>query len=348
MKSKKVLKLIGIEKIRELDYLEINTIIMNFVKTLKETFPNQSIDAKQIISKLYECEMYLASFPSNLGTANYFYQDKYIYFRKDVDLSNLDEYMIHELIHCLQDIRDKKGELSRMGLCHFGEVKVKGMAINEAGIEYISSKMLKKETASISYCGIELNTTSKNYYPLLSNLIKQIVNLLGEEELVKSILFSTNDFIYQFIDVAGERPVLEILNSFDLLLDEKRKIFSIQDENKRKEQEKETKNAYEKLQNQILTAYFDGYISIMKNVEIAEQIKNKIEEHKNFLGNVDNFEFYEKYKNKMLEKLDKKVEEINKKNSKNMLMIINNNNKLFGFFRTIRKMFYTEKNENEN
>lgn len=134
-----------------------------FVDGLVATFPEQKINRSAAMTKMFDCTMYLADFPENLGSANYFYKNQSIYFRKGTDLTKLDDYMIHELIHYFQDMRDKNGRLDQMGLCYFLEFKIYGMAMNEAAVQYIASKMLNHKEEKITYC----RSSSKNNKPRL-------------------------------------------------------------------------------------------------------------------------------------------------------------------------------------
>lgn len=344
MNLNKTLKVMGIEPIRNLNSFEKNNIIKSFVKSLQNTFPEYNINIDETLNKMFECEMCFAKFPESLGTANYFYKNKTIYFKQDANLEKLDEYMLHELIHYFQDIRDKNGNLSQMGLCYFLEFKMYGMAINEAAVQYIVAKMLNNRKQKIEYSQIKVRTISESYYPLLCSLIMQIVYLIGEKPIINSTLFSTDEFFFTFADIIGENTFKEIQILFDELLEIKQQLIEINEEEKIKEQEKIIKCLYENIQNKILTSYFDRILTLIDTVEEAEMYRNKINGYEKIIGNVDDFKFYEEYKQKMLEKLDSKIIDISRKNSKNMLAVVSNN-KLFAIFRFIKNFFRVKKNE---
>lgn len=315
-----------------------------FVDSLVATFPEQKINRSAAMTKMFDCTMYLADFPENLGSANYFYKNQSIYFRRETDLTKLDDYMMHELIHYFQDMRDKNGRLDQMGLCYFLEFKIYGMAMNEAAVQYIASRMLKHKEEQITYCGVQVKTISPDYYPLLCNLIIQMVYLVGEDALADSTLFSTDRFLFAFMDIAGEGITKEIQTGFDQLLEAKQQLFGIQTNEERKMQEYQIQTCYEKLQNQILTAYFDGMLSLIETIEEAEEYRGKLEGYIDVMGNTDGFAFYEEYKQKQLEKLNKKIIAISRRNSRNMLAVISSN-KIFTLFRLIRNFFKTRKEE---
>lgn len=331
--EEKALKSIGIEPIRSLNNEEKNRIIKQFVELLVKTFPKHNLNAQEITKEMMECQMYLANISSNLGTANYYHKNRSIYFSTDANLDKIDEYIIHECIHYFQDKRDKKGKLDKLGLCRFSEFKIYAMAMNESAIQYVTCKMLKRKLETIEYAGVVIKTISKNYYPLLTNLISQMACLVGEDKLVESVLFSTDNFILSFMDVAGEKNTIEIENGFDEILSWKQ-MASQHDI----QVESNIAISFEKVQNQILTSYFDGMLPLLETVEEVEEYENKLIEYEEIIGNVDDFEFYENYQVEQLEKAHKKTEYIIKKKSKNMLAVVNNN-KLFTLFKLVINFF---------
>lgn len=72
-----------------------------------------------------------------------------LHFSKDKDVFNIDEFILHEGIHRIQDKRKKNGNLMSLGLCRFTDTKVKGLYLNEAAVQYIVSSILEKEKAEI-------------------------------------------------------------------------------------------------------------------------------------------------------------------------------------------------------
>ncbi len=330
MDLNRTLKIVGIEPIRSLNYVEINSIVQGFAELLVNTFVNQKLNYQEIVAKMFKCNMYLANISEKFGTANYFYKNQAIYYKKESDLKKLDDYIIHECLHYFQDEREKDEKLKRMGLCTFQEFKIYCMALNEAAIQYITSRMMKTAKQQIEYSGIVLNTRSPSYYPLLCNLIEQMVYLVGEDVLVDSVLFSNDRFVYAFIDVAGEIALKEIQANFDILLELKHnKSGDIL------KQEMLIKQQYEKTQNLILTSYFDGAFSLIDKIEELDEYQKKLENYKQYLGNVDQYRFYEEYRDKQIEKINKKIITLSRKNSKNMLEVVSNN-KIILFFRAIR------------
>ena len=140
MKIKRELKKLGIKPIEELSVQE-RTSIAERVATKLVSLNVPGITHNEILEKLFSAKMYTSEISKNLGKVKYFYQNKTIYFDKIVNLFELDENILHECIHYIQDKREKT---KKMGLCTFEQYKVRGMALNEIGITYISNKLLKQ------------------------------------------------------------------------------------------------------------------------------------------------------------------------------------------------------------
>lgn len=339
MSIEKTLKTIGIEPIRSLTIKETNSIITQFVELLMQAFPKQKVNKEKILKKMIACQMYFANFAENLGTANYVYQDKAIYISTKANLEEIDEYIIHECFHYLQDERDKKGRLQTLGICYFSEFKMYGMAMNEAAVQYLTCKMLNKKQEIIEYAGISVITESKNYYPLLWNLIAQMVYLIGEEALVESTLFGSETFVLSWMNIAGERVTKEIEDGFDEILNWKQAGSRQSDI-----LEQNMAISYEKVQNEILTSYFDGMLPLIETIEEAEDYQEKLFGCRKLLGNTDQFEFYEMYQQEQLEKIEKKVQELKRKQEKKMLMVMKHS-KIKMLFQMLWKFFQKGKEE---
>ena len=140
MKIKRELKNLGIKPIEELSVQE-KTSIAERVAAKLVNLKVPGITHNEILEELFDAKMYTAEISNNLGKVNYFYKNKTIYFDKSLNLLELDENILRECIHYIQDKREKQ---KRMGLCIFEQYKVRGMALNEIGISYISNKLLNK------------------------------------------------------------------------------------------------------------------------------------------------------------------------------------------------------------
>ena len=111
MDLEKALKTVDIEPIRSLTFAEVGQIVQSFSQKLSLAFPNVKDKLPEMMEKLFACHMYLADIPESLGSANYFYKTQAIYFKIDTNFEVLDDYIVHECLHYLQDIRNEKREL---------------------------------------------------------------------------------------------------------------------------------------------------------------------------------------------------------------------------------------------
>ena len=117
MSIKSDLKKDGIEVTEKLDTLKINSIAMNISKKICDTFPEYGLNQNDLFIRLSRLNMYKAKMPKGMAEANYLYKNTSIYFNEDIKESNISETAIHECIHYLQEVKDKKNYLLRMGLC---------------------------------------------------------------------------------------------------------------------------------------------------------------------------------------------------------------------------------------
>ena len=115
--------------------------------------------------------------PDGMAEANYFYKNSSIYFNEHISDEDLEEFAIHECIHYIQEVKDKKSNLVRMGLCNFDNLKIVGMGLNEAAVQYATSKVIGIEKDYVKYFGVSFRTASPSYYPLECNLIEQMAYL---------------------------------------------------------------------------------------------------------------------------------------------------------------------------
>ena len=221
------LKKDGITIIKPLDTLSV-TLIAKFVsEKFMSFFPFSRFYYHDLFVKISRLGMYIADIPEGMSEANYFYKNSSIYFKDGLSMDEMKELTIHEFIHHFQEIKDQKGNLYRLGLCDFTGIRVHGMALNEAAVQLISSKILKNKQDSVKYYGIEFLTTTPSYYPLLCNLISQMSYIVGDVVLYDSTLYSNDRFKNAFINLTSESTFNKIEKNFDKILDAEEKIINI-------------------------------------------------------------------------------------------------------------------------
>ena len=299
-----------------------------------------------MLSLIHICKMYLANIneDKNIANVNYIYENNAIYFAERIDLNNISDKVVHECIHYLQDVRNEKGKLKKMGLCSFEELSSYGLGINEASVQYISSKAVGNTETRIKKDGILLKTVSPNYYPFLTNLIQQLVYVMGEDIIIRGTINCDEKFEEDFLNTFEERAST-IIKMFDKILDLRNKRNESVSEEEKESVNNDIVTIYLEAQKTIMTTYFDKICNRLTTIEEVDFYIEKFLNYKPLLGVVEETRFslndeYEQYKEQILEKFDKRMLEISKENSKNTLSIIYNN-RLFRFFKKILSYFST-------
>lgn len=338
MKIDKKIKNLGIEKLYEVDKEQKQILANKVSKTLVQNFQNSRLNKEKIENKLLDTKMYIANIPKGMLKVNYMYMNSSIYFDKSVQLEKLDEFILHECIHRIQEYK-KNNRLVKLGTCNFATTKIIGLAFNEACIEYIISKVLKTDKSLTQVYGINIPVISGKYYSMVTNLIEQIVYLIGEDLLVDSTINCNDEFIYKCIDNFGEKNFYRIRDGFDKILSTQDNISKLLVEYKEKEKIKtnikELQNTYFEIQELIVTSYFNTLLALINSLDEIEKCKQKLQNYKELTGRTENYEFFEKYSEELSTKILEKEERIK---ATNALMVISNN-PIVKAFRAIKKLF---------
>ena len=319
------LKKDGITIIEPLDTLSV-TLIAKFVsEKLISYFPFYSMKYHDLFIKVSRLKMYIADIPQGMSEANYFYKNESIYFKQGLNIDQMKELTIHEFIHHFQELKDSKGILYRLGLCDFTGMKTHGMALNEASVQLLSSKILKKQEDSVKYYGIEFSTISPSYYPLLCNLVNQMGYITGYPVLVDSTLYSNDRFKNCFSNLCGLNAFNEIEKNFDKILKYEEKIILCTANLQQNELDevkiakasasigvykKKIRDTFIKTQNKILTSYFNSALNRLFSIQDIEDFRKKLYCYKDLLGTTDNYTYFNDYYIYLMEKLDEIYESI--------------------------------------
>jgi len=319
MSIKSDLKKDGIEVTSTLDTLKINSLARNISLKICTTFPEYNINQNELFIKLSRLNMYKASMPDGMAEANYFYKNSSIYYNQNIPDEDLEEFAIHEIIHYLQEIKDKKNTLIRMGLCDYTEFKIYGLGLNEASVQLMSSKINKIPKESVKYFGINFETNSPSYYPLECCLVNQLAYLIGEDILFDSTFNSNDNFKNEFSKLVSPKTFLTIQSAIDeiLYLEEdivklNNKIAQIDDRNKRidgmlrkiDELKSEITLTFMRTQNIIISSYFNNTFNTISNLEELETYRKKLYSFKNYLGVTDGYSFFNNYYVSKMEQLE--------------------------------------------
>lgn len=360
------LKKEGIKVVEELDIIQVNSIAHTIAQKLCFAFEEYDFDLKKLQSSLANLKMYIADMPKGFSGAKYFYKNSSIYFNSSIDFSKFSDLALHECIHYLQEVKDKRNFLIRLGLCNFSGIKVRGMALNEAAVQLITARALENEKEIVKYFDITLPTTSPSYYALECNLVNQMAYITGEYSLFHSTLYSTDEFKDKFISLTNEKTYNTIVDYLDSLMyaeDEliglNVKLSETSDKNscekinkKILEQRKKISDIYMKTQNLILSSYFDDCFKYLETLEDIENYRRKLYNYKDIIGVTDNYTFYNSYYIEKMAALEERYDilesgnMLNENNNVNSLMVVKNT-KFSNFFRKLKNLLYKPGNEYE-
>ena len=356
----------GIEVTEKLDTLKINSIARNVSIKLCDTFPEFNLNQNELFIKLSRLDMYKAKMPEGMAEANYFYKNTSIYFNEHIQDEDLEEFAIHECIHYLQEVKDKRNYLLRMGLCDYTEFKIYGLGLNEAAVQLMASKVNGIPKEYVKYFGISFETTSPSYYPLECCLVSQLAYLIGENVLFESTLNSNDNFKEQFANLTSPKTFMAIQNAIDEILNNEEeiiklnnKIAAIDDRNKKvdgmlekiDELKSEISLTFMRTQNLIISSYFDASFNSISNLEEVENYRRKLYNFKDCLGCMEGYTFFnDYYVNKMME-LEKKYNSIENGEVETAIKVITKKENIFvSIFKAIKRLLLgktTKENINE-
>lgn len=340
----------GIKVIGPLDTLSVNTISRNIAERLCKTFPEQHFVFQNLFIALSRIPMYIADIPDGFAEATYFYKNSSMYFKQGLSLDELEKFAVHEFIHYLQEIKDKKGHLLRLGLCDFGDLKVCGMGLNEGAVQYMASKAIDSKEEIVKYYGISFPTNSPSYYPLLCNLVKQLSYVTGEDALFDSTLYGSDTFKEKLANLCGLNNLIKIENNLDKLLDTEEKEINLNNKllsdncegakaqrvaKKIENTKRKIKQLFFDTQDLIYTSYFNTQFNKITTTADIDEYRVKLYNYKNYMGISDDYSsFNDFYINKMMD-LDAKYESI----MNNTSLTVVKQSKIANFFSKIRAIF---------
>lgn len=321
------LKKDGITIVKPVDILTI-TLIAKFVsEKLTTSFIFYGLKQDELFIKISRTPMFIAKIPEGMSEANYLYKNSSIYFKEGLSLEEMQVYAIHEFIHCYQELKDKKNILYRLGLCDFTNLKVYGMALNEAAVQLMSAKAIKSQIDTVKYYGIEMPTISPNCYPIICNLIAQMAYITGEQVLFDSTLYSNNNFKNSFMNLCGEKTFYTVQNNFDKILKTEEKILKLNSKLEKNDNLSEhlitkysrhiikyknvIQNTFIETQNLILTSYFNNLFNNVFSSTEAEDFRKKLYNYKDIIGTTENYSYFNDYYINMMHKLSEKLDNIN-------------------------------------
>ncbi|MCI8273126.1 MAG: hypothetical protein HFJ55_03475 [Clostridia bacterium] len=351
----------GIKVINILDTMSVNQISHNIAAKLCETFPELCFNEKDLYAKLSKLNMYRATMPDGMAEANYFYKNSSIYFNAKIENEDLEEFAIHECIHYIQEVKDKKNNLVRMGLCNFDNLKITGMGLNEAAVQYLTSKMIGIERDYVKYFGISFKTISPSYYPLECNIIEQMAYITGELVLFDSTFTSNDNFKNAFIEFTSEKVYNDIQYYIDKILELEENViklgnkFSAYDERTKKVDKivAKTDNCklkiadyFIKAQNLIIKNYFNKAFNKITNLEELDNFRRQLEHYGELIGRTDDYTFFDDFYTEMMSALEHKCNVLENGGIETALDDIKKPNVILSWIRALKNFVTGEKIHN--
>lgn len=343
MNISKKLEKIGIIPLNELNIEERNYIAKNVASKLCDNINCLSDSYNEIYMRLFNCRMYYADIENKYGEVVYSYNDDTIYYSESLNVQDINEYVVHECIHYLQNFNKISNKVKRAGLCKFTDLKIMQLGINEAIVQYITAKAMNYNFKRINNDVVSIYTNSDVRYKYMTSLINQILFFIGEETAIKSSINSTEDFENELYNCFEENTE-KIFNNFDFILEENDRI----DKNEYK-----IIDVYIKTQELIYMTFFVKTYKRLATTKEIDECVQKLTDYEEIMGKGigdNNKEYYDRFydfKNDMESKFLKKYVEVSANKSNNSLRVIYKNaiyniwNKILSF---LQKKSITKKN----
>lgn len=346
-----VLKKEGIENIIAIDTLTVNRIANNISEKLSETFREHNLDESEIFASICRLKMYFAKMPDDQSGAKYFSRNNAIYFNEKFNIEDLEESALHECIHYLQEVKDEKGNLVRLGLYNFQDNQ--GEAINEAAVQLMTEEACGKEEDKVKYYDLFLATISPDYYPLECVLLNEMVYFTGKYPLYHSTLHSDDVFKNTFCGKYGEKVYKNIEKNINQILDmemilnaEKAQLQYINNEKKARQineasekRKEKIANLFLKTQDYIMENCFNAEFNNVRNMEDLMYFKEKIYHFKDIIGYTAEYKNYNDFYVQKMKEFEIKKEKIENGelvyNEVNRLELVNTQTKGYSFIRKI-------------
>lgn len=345
------LKRNGINVIDRLDTLSINSLSKNVAYKISKAFPKQNFNFQDLFIQISRIPMYIAEMPDGIAEAFYNTSNSSIYFKNGVPVEELEKSAVHEVIHYLQEIKDKKGKLKRLGLCDYTGNTPSGMALNEGAVQLAASKALNNNYEMVKYYDITFSTVSPTFYPILCNLVSQLAYIVSDNTLFYDSLFNgTTEFHKQLIYLCGEKNYFKIQDNLDRILYIEENIIKINSKlletNCTDKQaarfgklitkcKNELKKYFFDTQNIIFTSYFNNEIKKIITTTDIEEYRYKLYNYKNYLGITDGYTYFNDFYVNKMEQLEEKHEKI----INNLALVPHKTSGLRTLLSSLRKVF---------
>lgn len=329
MSINSILKKEGIEIISSLNTLEINKIASKIAEMLCSTFPEHNLNQSDLFISISRLNMYIAKMPLDSAKAKYFYKNNSIYFSEDMDFEDLHTLAIHECIHFLQELKNKRGKLMRLGL-YTVHGKTGGMALNEAAVQLMASKATHSPLDNVRYYNMNLKTESPDYYPLETAIVRELIYFTGTYPLFHSVLHSNDVFKNTFIAKANEKAYNLIEYNLDLLLHYQEElsicIYELENCSENSISLNKIKNLSNRIeglksiilkltleiQNTIIYYCFNKEFDYIKDIKSLKAFQKHLYNFKDLIIDTEGYNYYNEFYREMMNRLEEKRELIKK------------------------------------
>ena len=316
-------KLQGISNVSEISAKDRHIISKKAIELIYPVVSEFNISKEMLFNSLGKSNMYLADF-EDLAMGKYDYTTNSIYFSNNLDITNLDSSVIHEILHFFQAELTEDNFLIQMGL--FKPSKFfrpeKGLGLNEASVQYIASTIVKEVPDHVKYYELELTTPSSNYYPIETAIIRQMCFFTGTYPLFFSTLFSTDLFEKTFKTITSEENYNYIEEKLTYIVQLQEKLSDVystihthnQAESKKISVLNNITNLKNKLRETVLdvqkiiyTSAFANELDKIETVQDIVNMKTLISNFENYIINYEGDYSFEQFKDKINIELNNKL-----------------------------------------
>ena len=318
-----LLKKEGLDNIKKIDTMQINKIASYISEKLCNAFPDLNLVQSQLFIQISRLDMYTAKFTDN-SSAKYVYGNNSIYFNESLNLDNIDIPALHECIHYLQEYKDEKGKLVKLGLYDLNNKM--GLALNEAAVQLIACRTAETSTfENVTYYGMYFTSESPEYYPLECALVSQMTFFTGDDALYFSTLYGNSMFERNFASVASAEVFYDIQDGLDKLLEIETELsyLSLKYQNSSSSLQKSTilqrkisskkkviTNLCIKLQNKIIDNCFKKKFIKLDTFDDIREFESELAQFKKYLIQPSGYTYYTEFCQKMQNDIDFKKEQI--------------------------------------
>ena len=326
MSIQSTLKREGINVIGKLNTLEVNKIASNISEKIANAFPEHNINQSDLFISIARLDMFIADMPNDSAVAKYFYKNNSIYFSKDLDLSNLGSLAIHECLHFMQELKNNRGKLLRLGLYNMTGTANNGMGLNEAAVQHMASVAMNSTLDTVKYYNMDFSTASPDFYPIQTALLNEMIYFTGSYPLYHSTLYSNDIFKNTFTAKSNAKAYSRIETNFDLIVQyetllsrEINKLASVSNNTQSIARIKKINSKIDdykaiilqktlETQNIIIENCFTNELNSVKTLDDINEFEENINNFKQVLITTNNYNFYEDFKTHMLSKVAEKKE----------------------------------------